>query len=209
MPAGVRTNVNSRDVFINCPFDATYRPLFEAIVFVVSDLGFVPRCALETDDAGESRLVKIERIIEECRYGINDLSAVELDSATGLPRFNMPLELGLFMGCRRYGPKAQAKKRILVLDRLPYRYRAFISDISGQDIRTHGGVPEQVIREVRDWLRLSSGRTTLPGGTVVVERYGRFRERKPRICTARQLREEELTFLDLVQVIDEWSSVSS
>lgn len=61
------------------------------------DLGFVARCALEEDDAGEFRLSKIERIIEECRFGINDLSAVALDVVTGLPRFNMPLELGLFL----------------------------------------------------------------------------------------------------------------
>jgi hypothetical protein len=56
-------------------------------------------CALEDDDAGEFRLSKIERIIEECKFGIHDLSAVALDVATGLPRFNMPLELGLFLGC--------------------------------------------------------------------------------------------------------------
>ena len=104
--------------------------------------------------------MKIERIVEECRFGINDLSAVSLDVATGLPRFNMPLELGLFLGCKRFGPPNQSKKRTLVLDRDQYRYRNFISDIAGQDIRAHGGDPDRAIWEVRDWLRLASKRNT-------------------------------------------------
>ena len=111
------TRVKSNHVFINCPFDPAYRPILNAILFAVLDLGFIARCALEEEDAGEFRLSKIERIIEECRYGINDLSAVALDTATGLPRFNMPLELGLFIGCKRFGPPNQSKKRMLVLDR--------------------------------------------------------------------------------------------
>ena len=92
-------------VFINCPFDSRYKPIFNAIVFSVYDLGFVARCSLEEDDAADFRLAKIERMIEQCRFGINDISAVALDDATKLPRFNMPLELGLFLGCRRFGAK--------------------------------------------------------------------------------------------------------
>jgi hypothetical protein len=84
---------SSNHVFINCPFDAGYRAILDALVFAIYDLGFVARCVLEEDDAGEVRLSKIERIIEECRFGIHDLSAVGLDANTGLPRFNMPLEL--------------------------------------------------------------------------------------------------------------------
>ena len=99
------THLRSNNVFINAPFDAGYHPIFDAIVFDVHDLGLNARCALEQDDSGEIRLPKIERIIEESRFGIHDLSAVELDAATHLPRFNMPLELGLFLGCRRFGRK--------------------------------------------------------------------------------------------------------
>ena len=36
-----------KNVFINCPFDDSYNPLFEAIVFAVHDIGFRPRCARE------------------------------------------------------------------------------------------------------------------------------------------------------------------
>ena len=76
----------------------------------------------------------------------------------------MPLELGLFLGCKRFGPANQSKKWALIPDRDPYRHRAFISDIAGQYIRAHGGEAENAIQEVRDWLSLASGRTGLPGG---------------------------------------------
>jgi hypothetical protein len=99
----VPNRVRRDHVFINCPFDRGYRAILDGIVFAIYDLGFVARCALEDDDGGEIRLSKIERIIEECKFGIHDLSAVAIDPATNLPRFNMPLELGLFLGCKRFG----------------------------------------------------------------------------------------------------------
>ncbi len=200
MPNRLRT----RDVFINCPFDPDYRPIFDAIVFAVRHLGFIARCSLEEDDAGESRLSKIERIIEECQFGINDLSAVALDAATGLPRFNMPLELGLFLGCRRFGHPNQSKKRTLILDTDPYRYRNFISDISGQDIRAHGADPERAIWEVRDWLRLASKRTALPGGTKIIRHYRTFQSELPEVCATLGLDLDRLTFLDLSKTITDW-----
>ena len=56
-----KTYVRSKDVFINCPFDSSYKPIFNAIVFAVCELGFRARCALEIDDAGDTRLDKITR----------------------------------------------------------------------------------------------------------------------------------------------------
>jgi hypothetical protein len=200
----VSNRLKSSHVFINCPFDLGYRPLLQAIVFAVYDLGFVARCALEDEDAAEIRLSKIERIIEECRFGINDLSAVELDPTTHLPRFNMPLELGLFLGCRRFGGSNQGKKRTLVLDREPYRYRQFISDISGQDIRAHGDEPERAIRELRDWLQAASKRRGLPGGGEIVDRYRLFRIDLPAICAKAALEVDKLTFIDLSTTIIDW-----
>lgn len=200
----MNTRLRNSDVFINCPFDSAYRPIFNAIAFSVYDLGFVARCALAEDDSAEFRLSKIERIIEECRFGIHDLSAVELDAVTGLPRFNMPLEFGLFLGCKRFGPPNQSKKRALVLDSDPYLYRAFISDISGQDIRAHGRNPARAIREVRDWLRLTSKRTTLPGGKEIIDHYHKFQNDLPRICADLALEPDGLTFLDLSTLITDW-----
>lgn len=128
-------------VFINCPFDDRYQELFRAIVFAVVDCGFSPRCALERSDSGETRIDKLFRIISECRYGIHDISATELDPVNRLPRFNMPLELGIFLGATRYGTTKQRRKSCLILDREQYRYQKFCSDIAGQDPKTHEGEP--------------------------------------------------------------------
>jgi hypothetical protein len=55
------------NVFINCPFDDLYRPLFQATIFVLYDAGYRPRSALESSDGGEVRVDKIMRIIADHR----------------------------------------------------------------------------------------------------------------------------------------------
>jgi hypothetical protein len=70
----------------------------------------------------------------------------------------------------------------LILDSEKYRYRAFISDISGQDIREHGDDPGQAIRIIRNWLRIQSGKPDIPGGKIIGERYGAFRVALPNMC---------------------------
>ncbi len=124
------------NVFINCPFDSSYKRIFDATVFAVFDCGFVARSALEIIDTGEVRLEKILRIMDECRFGYHDISRTELDEANGLPRFNMPFELGLFLGITR----RKKTTSCLVVDRDKYRYQKFLSDISGQDIASRGVV---------------------------------------------------------------------
>ncbi len=197
-----KTYVRSKDVFINCPFDSSYQPIFHAIVFTVSELGFRARCALELDDAGDTRLDKITRIIGEWKYGIHDISATELNPAIHLPRFNMPLELGLFLGCKRYGSPSQRSKSLLILDREPYRYRNFISDVSGQDIHAHGADANRAIIEVRNWLASKGG--ILPGGATIQKRYARFMAMFPAMCQALAFDSDELTFTDLSLVVNRW-----
>lgn len=108
-------------VFINVPFDRKYRRIFDAIVFAVHDTGFVARSALETEDSGQARVTKILDIIGESQYGIHDVSRAGVDRVTKLARFNMPLELGFFLGAQRFGSDRDRKKRCLVLDRDRYR----------------------------------------------------------------------------------------
>jgi hypothetical protein len=127
-----------------------------------------------------------------------------IDANTGLPRFNMPMELGLFLGCKRFGPPPQRKKGCLILDSDKYRYRNFISDVAGQDIHAHGGNPEKAIVEVRDWLSSASRRKQLPGGHAIAERYAKFRTELPHLCVTLRRREESLTFPDLSEMISLW-----
>ena len=91
------------DVFINCPFDDGYQSLLNALVFVVLDCGFRPRSALEEENSGNVRYEKVIAIIRECSFGIHDISRTDLDPENRLPRFNMPFELGLFLGAKAFG----------------------------------------------------------------------------------------------------------
>lgn len=196
-------------VFLNVPFDPEYRPLFEAMLFAVYDCGFKPRCALETNDAGQVRVQKITAIIRECVFGIHDISRTETDRKSGLPRFNMPFELGLFLGAKWFGDADQGRKNCLILDRERYRFQQFISDIAGQDIKAHKKQPEQVIRAVRDWLRdLEPGRM-VPSGTVIFGRYQRFRRQLPVWCRRHKLTRDELGFNDYTWLVWRWLEAQS
>jgi len=191
-------------VFINCPFDDHYKDLFEAIIFVVLDCGFTPRCALEIDDGSQIRIEKIFNIISECRFGIHDISKTELEATNNLPRFNMPLELGMFLGAKRYGAGEQTKKVCLILDREKYRYQKFISDIAGQDIRCHEDDPSTAITVVRNWLRNASPLVTMTGGEEIASRYGAFRKELPSLCMNLRLSANELTFIDYIWLVKGW-----
>ena len=192
-------------VFINCPFDDTYKALFEAIVFAVHDCGYLARCALEVADASEVRIEKILAIIAECRFGIHDISRTELDPATKLPRFNMPFELGVFVGAKRFGAGKHQSKTSLILDVERYRYQKFLSDIAGQDIVAHDGDPLKAIRAVRDWLSSSAPASVqIPGGATIAARYAKFRDDLPATCDRLRLRVDELTFNEYVLQVEEW-----
>jgi hypothetical protein len=164
-----------RNVFINCPFDPEYRPLFEAIAFTTADCGYHPRSALEVDDSSQVRIEKITGIISESRLAVHDISRTQLDRGTRLPRFNMPLELGIFLGAKSFGSGDQKRKVAVILDTDRYRYQKFISDIAGQDIRAHSGRVDHVVHEVRDFLSTHrEAGVFLPGGEKIVERRRRF-----------------------------------
>ena len=192
-------------VFINAPFDRKYKRLFDALVFAVHDCGFVARCSMEEGDSSNVRVQTIARIIDGCRFGIHDLSRTTLDSKHRLPRFNMPLELGIFLGAKRYGDARQRRKSCLVLERDSYRYRVFCSDIGGQDIWPHGNKVEDVIAGVRDWLRtVRKGSAQIPGGRRIVERYLTFRSDLPTMCRTAGLDLRDITFVDYRTMVTSW-----
>lgn len=194
-----------RSVFLNCPFDAAYAPIRDAVIFAVHDCGFVPRCALEEDDGAQVRIEKIYAIIGSCRLGIHDLSRTELDPVLGLPRFNMPLELGAFLGARRFGSPKQKRKQCLILDRERYRYQAYLSDVAGQDPRAHNGRPADAIQAVRDWLSHSApDDVMLPGGRKMVERYETFRRDLPALLDAVGIEPDELIYNDYTTLVVAW-----
>lgn len=161
-------------IFINCPFDDNYREIFWAITFTIYRCGFFPRCSLEEDNAADARFDKIQRLIKQCKYGIHDISNTDLDAHNDLPRFNMPLELGLFLGAKKYGDKKQKSKAILIFERIRYRYQQYISDLNGIDPKAHNDNYTIAIEHTRNWLQSQSRRKTIVGHAIIISDFNDF-----------------------------------
>ncbi|MGV8840925.1 MAG: hypothetical protein ACWA6X_11545 [Bauldia sp.] len=192
---------NERDVFINCPFDSAYQPIFDGILFAVIRSGLQPRAAKEEDDGGTNRLEKILRLIRDCPFGIHDISRTETDGDPPLPRFNMPLELGLFLGAKTFGAGTLKKKQCLILDSDDHRYLRSITDIRGHDIKSHANDPAKAISRVTDWLRNHSGFSGIPGGRKVASEYAEFQKELPALCAAQEVDVAEMGFNERLTII--------
>lgn len=190
-------------MFINCPFDDAYRPTFRALIFAIYACGFRPRSAMELDDGGQTRIDKLYGLIGECRYGIHDLSRTELDAANQLPRFNMPLELGIFLGAKRFGGKEQSGKRLLILDVERYRYQRFISDLAGMDIHGHEGDAIVALRKTRDWLANVS-RRQLPSAERVARLFQSFMSDLPALAEDLEFDPASIPYVDFERMIVGW-----
>jgi hypothetical protein len=169
------------NVFVNCPFDEEYQSSFEALLFAITASGYRARCALEDDDAGDIRLDKLCRLVQDCDRSVHDLSRTE-NNVEGLPRFNMPFELGLFFGARRFGGKAHKNKSTLIMIREPYRLPLYLSDLGGNDPQAHHGKYENIIAIVRRHLHTRPDGAALPGAARIVEEFNRFKELLPQFA---------------------------
>ena len=138
-------------MFINCPFDDKYFDLLQTLVFTICYYNFIPRISLESSDSGQPRLEKIVQLIEESKYSIHDLSRLQSKSANEYYRLNMPFELGIDYGLRKFNA-SYADKRSLILETERYDYMKAISDINGFDIKNHDDVPIKLIECLRAWF---------------------------------------------------------
>ena len=170
-----------RNVFVNAPFDDAYAPLFDALVFAIMACGYRVRCALEEDDSGNIRLDKLVALIRESPRSIHDLSRIELGD-NDLPRFNMPFELGMAMGAKRFGGRSQRGDRIKIMVAEPYRLPAYLSDLGGNDPTAHHSDPTAVIRIVRNYLHRTPHGGILAGPARLTRDFERFRAELPDIA---------------------------
>jgi hypothetical protein len=145
------------------------------MVFTLIVSGYHPRCALDATDGAETRVTKIAKMIGDCDWGIHDLSRVEVATG-GLPRFNMPMELGLHLGARLLGDKVHRAKKALILEAERHRYDVVLSDISGQDIEIHANQPDRAMACVRNWLsdHRAANAPPLPGVEAMQADYKLF-----------------------------------
>ena len=141
-----------RSVFVNCPFDDDFKGLQDAIIFCIRYLGLTPRIASESYDGGALRLQQIQDLIENCRYSIHDLSRIKSESADQYFRLNMPLELGLDLGARKYGNKQLQSKKMLVCVDSRFEFQKAISDLAGCDPIPHNNQYQKLIKNIRNWL---------------------------------------------------------
>jgi hypothetical protein len=166
-----------KSVFINCPYDAAYAPLFDAIVFTTVCCGFTPRSALEAGPA-EPRIHRILRILFESRYSIHDLSRNKGEGEDGYSRFNMPLELGMAMA-RWYMTQSDSRQHDWLLLVPPgHHYHRFLSDLSGFDPSRYDGTVVNLVRRVMNWLSSRSGLTSWLFPWQVLEALRRFQLRR-------------------------------
>lgn len=194
-----------KNIFINCPFDGEYKKFLDAIVFTVIYCGYSPRSALEEIDSSNSRFKKIIDIIEDCKYSVHDISRTELNEDE-LPRFNMPLELGLFLGAKYLGTKKQRNKNALIIDSERYRYQKFISDISGQDIKSHNNEIVRIIKVIRDWIK--SFDQEVASSSKIIEKFNKFEQDKPVIMAGLDLTSsDDITFADNLSMISFWQQM--
>jgi hypothetical protein len=144
----------SKSVFINCPFDADYAPLFDAIVFATVCCGFIPRSALESGTVSEPRLTRILQALFNSKYSIHDLSRCTGEGSDNIARFNMPLELGMAMARRFMQPANEHDWLVLVPS--GHIYARFVSDLTAYDPVTHDGSVPSVVVAVMSWLATRS-----------------------------------------------------
>ena len=132
-------------VFLNIPYDEEFSSLYVADIVGLCQLDLVPHLASEIP-GGERRLDRIFKLIQSCRYSIHDLSRVELSVApTAVPRFNMPLELGMTITWQKLYP---SRHDWFVWESEPYRIQRSASDLNGTDANIQNGTPEGVLREL-------------------------------------------------------------
>jgi hypothetical protein len=190
------------NVFLNCPFDDEYLPLLRPLLFTTIYLGLIPCIALGTLDSGAARIEKLIALIKSSRYSIHDLSRLQASQAGEYYRLNMPFELGLDLGCRRFGSEDEARKRCLVLEEKRFRYQAAISDLSGSDIAVHEGKPEILVAVVRNWLCQQTTRRA-PGPSKLWGSFLEFMTENRSQLKQQGFSDRDIDHLPVAELIDE------
>lgn len=148
----------SDPVFVNVPYDKEFEHLYLAYIVGLVALGLSPRPAIALSD-DKTRFNKIVGLIDECSYSIHDLSRVQPSQENGLPRFNMPLELGMAL-YRAY--KFPDEHRVYIFEEENYRLQKSTSDLNAFDVQIHNGTPKGVMVQLRNTFVRESSESTVP-----------------------------------------------
>ena len=142
-------------VFLNIPYDKEFENLYVAYIVGLTQLGLRVNVTLAVPNQG--RLETIIALIGKSNFSIHDLSRIE--TSKGIPRFNMPVELGLAL----YRSHAtRGRHQVYVFESKPYRAQKSTSDINGIDPQIHRDTPKGVMAGLRNILRQPGDVTTVP-----------------------------------------------
>jgi hypothetical protein len=161
----------TQSVFLNIPYDDQFEELYLAYIVGLTQLGLHINATLAVPNQG--RLDRIVGLIEESDVSIHDLSRIELSS--GIPRFNMPLELGLAL-YRSHTTKG--RHRVFVFEKKAYRMLRSMSDINGIDPQIHNGRPKGVMVGLRNIFHQPQRTTTVP---EMIASYRAVKRRLPEL----------------------------
>lgn len=196
--------ISPDNVFINCPFDNNYFPLLKSLLFTLIYIELNPKIS-ETCDSGELRLAKIKELMAISKYSIHDLSRMEPLKTKDFPRFNMPFECGIDFGLKMSNENDFGGKKFLILEKEQYRYHKVMSDISGNDIKSHKNQPEQVVKAVRDWFKTT--KADIPKYKEIWYAYNEFQFANEQILIDGGYNPNdisELTFCDIIENMTSW-----
>ncbi len=158
-------------VFLNIPYDYGFEDLYLAYVVGLTQLGLRVNATVAVPNQG--RLETIIGLIEESSFSIHDLSRIELSK--GIPRFNMPVELGLALYRSHV---TRGKHRVYVFESKTYRAQLSTSDINGIDPQIHNGTAKGVMAGLRNIFRQPGNVTTVPEMLIS---YRAVRKRLPEL----------------------------
>jgi hypothetical protein len=105
----------------------------------------------------QGRLDIIIKLIEQSEYSVHCLSCIE--SSRGVPRFNMPVELGLALYRSR---TANGKHQVFVFESKRFRTQRSTSDVNGIDPQIHRGTAKGLMAGLRNIFRQPGDVTTVP-----------------------------------------------
>ncbi len=142
-------------VFLNIPYDSEFEDLYLAYIVGLTQLGLKLNVTLAVPNQG--RLNTIIDLIERSDFSIHDLSRIELSH--GVPRFNMPVELGLALYRSRV---TKGKHRIHIFESKSYRAQRSTSDVNGLDPQIHRGRPKDLMAALRNIFRQPGDMTSVP-----------------------------------------------
>ncbi len=144
-----------KSVFLNIPYDTAFEDLYLAYIVGLTQLGLGVNATLAVPN--QDRLETIIRLIEASSFSIHDLSRIE--ASHGVPRFNMPVELGLALYRSRV---TKGQHCVFVFESKRYRAQRSTSDVNGIDPHIHHGTPRGLMSCLRNIFRQPGNVTTVP-----------------------------------------------